>query len=60
MPGPDRTDAAPRDSCLFVGDGITAQGYRLAGARVRVCGEGDILATVAAAAAEAPVIRVGA
>lgn len=42
----------------FVGDEVTAAGYRLAGARVRVPAAGAETAALAAARAEAPLVLV--
>ena len=43
---------------VFVGDEVTAAGYRLAGARVRVPAAGDEAAALAAARAEAPLVLI--
>ncbi|MFO1317946.1 MAG: hypothetical protein U1F58_20305 [Burkholderiales bacterium] len=44
----------------FVGDEVTAAGYRLAGARVRVPAPGDEGAALAAARAESPLVLISA
>ena len=44
----------------YLGDEVTAAGYRLAGARVRVPRRGEEAAALAAACAEAPLVLVSA
>ena len=43
---------------IFIGDEVTAAGYRLAGVRVRAPGPGDETAALAAARAEAPLVLI--
>jgi vacuolar-type H+-ATPase subunit F/Vma7 len=45
---------------VYLGDEVTAAGYRLAGARVRVPRRGEETAALAAARAEAPLVLVSA
>jgi vacuolar-type H+-ATPase subunit F/Vma7 len=45
---------------LYLGDEVTAAGYRLAGARVRVPRAGEETAALAAACADAPLVLVSA
>jgi len=45
---------------VFIGDEITAAGYRLAGARVRVCAPEDADGELAAAMERATLILIGA
>ena len=45
---------------VYLGDEVSAAGYRLAGVRVRVPERGDEAAALAAARAEAPLVLVSA
>jgi vacuolar-type H+-ATPase subunit F/Vma7 len=45
---------------VYLGDEVTAAGYRLAGARVRVPRHGEETAALAAACADAPLVLVSA
>lgn len=45
---------------LFIGDEVSAQGYRLAGLDTLVPGEGDLLALIRRACAEAPLVLIDA
>jgi vacuolar-type H+-ATPase subunit F/Vma7 len=45
---------------VYIGDEISAAGYRLAGLRVRVPGRGDEAAALGAARADAPLVLVSA
>jgi len=45
---------------VYIGDEVSASGYRLAGLRVRIPGQGDIAAVLAAACAEAPLVLISA
>jgi len=43
---------------IFIGDQVTAAGYRLAGVRVRAPAPGDETAALAAARADAPLVMI--
>ena len=45
---------------VYIGDEVSASGYRLAGLRVRVPGAGQALAAVTAACEEAPLVLLSA
>jgi vacuolar-type H+-ATPase subunit F/Vma7 len=44
---------------VYIGDEVSAAGYRLAGLRVRVPGEDDVLAVIEATCSEASLVLLG-
>ena len=45
---------------VFIGDEVSAQGYRLAGLRTVVAGEGELLAVLERACEQAPLVLIDA